>query len=396
MDEKDHSIRFINSNYDTLFRISDGGIVEVRFPDRAFSAKCEYLDDYHTLVGDTVFHICEFAEMVERQGGSVHPEPETTLDKAAWQLAHREYLLVERTDSGFRYELLTRQEELVLLPDDTVANFRNEVFERAAREYSGISEGELRVSDLVGLTELYIYGDQYSLTSYESVFGNEGAGSIDDLSDLKYFTHLEKLVLASQPLRTLETMPASPIEYLSLDFCPLISLQGIGSLQRLREINTDACPVRDLGNLGTCLELRRLCLMGANIADFSSLKPLIRLAEVELSNCGLNELGTLLGLSGLTDITFRECDLRGNFFRAFDRERIIVSLTLIDCKLNSTANLDDFKGLTTLSLARTGETLDWSQLANLPSLKTVHVDVSMKDTIQSVLSGTDVQVFVSE
>ena len=109
MDEKDHSIRFINSNYDTLFRIPDGGIVEVRFPDRAFSAKCEYLDDYHTMVGDTVFHICEFAEMVERQGGSVRPEPETALDKAAWQLAHREYLMVERTDSGFRYELLTQQ-----------------------------------------------------------------------------------------------------------------------------------------------------------------------------------------------------------------------------------------------------------------------------------------------
>ena len=109
MDEKDHSIRFINSNYDTLFRIPDGGIVEVRFPDRAFSAKCEYLDDYHTLVGDTVFHICEFAEMVERQGGSARPEPETMLDKAAWQLAHREYLMVERTDSGFRYELLTQQ-----------------------------------------------------------------------------------------------------------------------------------------------------------------------------------------------------------------------------------------------------------------------------------------------
>ena len=111
MDEKDHSIRFINSNYDTLFRIPDGGIVEVRFPDRTFLAKCEYLDDYHTLVGDTVFHICEFAEKVERQGGSVRPEPETALDKAAWQLANREYLMVERTDSGFQYELLTKQFE---------------------------------------------------------------------------------------------------------------------------------------------------------------------------------------------------------------------------------------------------------------------------------------------
>ena len=46
MDEKEHSIRFINSRYDTLFRIPDGGTVEVQFPDRKFSAKCEYIDDY--------------------------------------------------------------------------------------------------------------------------------------------------------------------------------------------------------------------------------------------------------------------------------------------------------------------------------------------------------------
>ena len=109
MDEKEHSIRFINSSYDTLFRIPDGGTVEVQFPDRRFTAKCEYLDDYHTKVGDTVFHICEFAELLERQNGTVRPEPETELDKAAWQLAHREYLLVERTEGGYRYELLTQQ-----------------------------------------------------------------------------------------------------------------------------------------------------------------------------------------------------------------------------------------------------------------------------------------------
>ena len=109
MDGKEHSIRFINSSYDTLFCIPDGGTVEVQFPDRKFTAKCEYLDDYHTKVGDTVFHICEFAELLERQNGTVRPEPETELDKAAWQLAHREYLMVERTEGGFRYELLTQQ-----------------------------------------------------------------------------------------------------------------------------------------------------------------------------------------------------------------------------------------------------------------------------------------------
>lgn len=48
MDEKEHSIRFINSSYDTLFRIPDGETVEVQFPDRKFTARCKYLDDYHT------------------------------------------------------------------------------------------------------------------------------------------------------------------------------------------------------------------------------------------------------------------------------------------------------------------------------------------------------------
>ena len=113
MDEKEHSIRFINSSYDTIFRIPDGGTVEVQFPDRKFSAKCEYVDDYHTLVGDTVFHICEFAEMVEHQHGSVHPEPEITSDEAAWQLGHREYLTLQKTDSGFDYTIYSKNFKLM-------------------------------------------------------------------------------------------------------------------------------------------------------------------------------------------------------------------------------------------------------------------------------------------
>ena len=113
MDEKEHSIRFINSNYDTLFRIPDGGTVEIRFPDRTFTAKCEYLDDYHTEVGDTVFHICEFAELLEHQAGTVHPEPEITADQVAWQLGHREYLAIQRTDSGFDYTIYSKNFKLM-------------------------------------------------------------------------------------------------------------------------------------------------------------------------------------------------------------------------------------------------------------------------------------------
>ena len=72
-DQKHHSIRFITSSYDELFRIPDGGIIDVRCPDRHFTAKCEHLDDYHTRINGRGFHICEFAELIERLGGTMRP-----------------------------------------------------------------------------------------------------------------------------------------------------------------------------------------------------------------------------------------------------------------------------------------------------------------------------------
>ena len=215
---------------------------------------------------------------------------------------------------------------------------------------------------------------------------------MQSLSDLLYFTGLEKLSLVDQPLSSLESLPVCGIEYLSISGCPITNLQGIGNLPRLREISTSGCPIRELGDLGNCLQLRRMSLIGSNISDFYGVKALTQLAEVELSNCGINELRPVMGLSSLTDLAFYDCDLRGSFFKAFDRESRIVTLTLVDCKLNATDNLEDFTGLTTLRLVRTGENLDWSVLAELPALTTVSVDESTEPVIRSALNESTVNV----
>ena len=70
METKD--IRFIDSKYSELFRIKDGESITVTFSDGSMSDRqCTYIDDYHTKIGYNVFHICEFAELMER-GGSVY------------------------------------------------------------------------------------------------------------------------------------------------------------------------------------------------------------------------------------------------------------------------------------------------------------------------------------
>ena len=73
MEQKE--IRFIDSHYNELFRIKDGESITVKFSDGSMSdRKCTYIDDYHTKIGYDVFHICEFAELMERGGSTYRPK----------------------------------------------------------------------------------------------------------------------------------------------------------------------------------------------------------------------------------------------------------------------------------------------------------------------------------
>ena len=98
-------IRFINSSYDEQFRLPNGGKIEVEYPDRTFSARCEYIDDYHTYVGSEVYHICQFAEVLERGGGVCRPEPVLEAEQAAWKIGWRAYLAVECGAGHWDYHL---------------------------------------------------------------------------------------------------------------------------------------------------------------------------------------------------------------------------------------------------------------------------------------------------
>ena len=59
-------IRFIDSHYHDLFRIPDGGCIQIHYPDETVVKPCKFIDEYHTQIGYNVFHICQFAEVMER------------------------------------------------------------------------------------------------------------------------------------------------------------------------------------------------------------------------------------------------------------------------------------------------------------------------------------------
>lgn len=62
-------IRFIDSRYHELFRIKDGDAVKItRFDGEVFVKDCRFIDDCHLYIGNDAYHICEFAELMERNG----------------------------------------------------------------------------------------------------------------------------------------------------------------------------------------------------------------------------------------------------------------------------------------------------------------------------------------
>ena len=70
-------IRFINPHYQELFKIPDGEQILISYPDgRRKAFQCKYLDSAHLFVGYRAYHICEFAEMMERLGAHIEPFPE--------------------------------------------------------------------------------------------------------------------------------------------------------------------------------------------------------------------------------------------------------------------------------------------------------------------------------
>ncbi len=67
-------IRFINSSYNTLFMLADGEKITINYADGSKEVKsCRYIDEYHTQIGNNLYHICQFAELMEKNGNTIEP-----------------------------------------------------------------------------------------------------------------------------------------------------------------------------------------------------------------------------------------------------------------------------------------------------------------------------------
>lgn len=295
--------------------------------------------------------------------------------------------------TGYLERWTTKTVAVETLPGDTVCAFQNPILEQAARDYAGIPAGKLTVDDLKGLTALYVCGDTVSFTEPAQDADTE-RGSIRELSDLAYFPSLTTVWLRNQNITSLQTLPACAVETLDVGGNRITALAGIENLPKLQTLLADGNAIADLTGLERCLDLRTVSLNGANASELSVFRPLTKLQSLTISNATREELWTPLHQDSLTYVALYDCDLRGSFFRDFDKERGVTELVLVRCRLDSSSGLDDFTGLTELTLLGcTGEP-DWSPLAGLPNLRTITTDAAGQSALAA--SGTAAEIVVQD
>jgi len=104
----ERGIRFINPDYQELFRISDGDRIRIVIKGGEIRDRvCRYIDDYHFETTDgfstTIYHIDEFAERAEQTGAYAIPLRNSLPEKCFSVLeSSNELIEIEKGFSGYK------------------------------------------------------------------------------------------------------------------------------------------------------------------------------------------------------------------------------------------------------------------------------------------------------
>lgn len=104
IENAERGIRFIDSHYNERFVIPDGDTIRIQMEDNKYADyTCRYIDDYHVEVGSQLYHICQFAELMEQNGYKTIPL-RSSLPNMAYVFveSHNCVGIVLKGESGYR------------------------------------------------------------------------------------------------------------------------------------------------------------------------------------------------------------------------------------------------------------------------------------------------------
>lgn len=171
-------IRFINSRYDELFRIKDGGKIKIRYSDGEEQERvCRYIDEYHMEVGSNLFHICQFAEIMEQNGSEYAPvKPEIV------QTEEKEQVQEEKTEGTLELKTQFGTTENVTLTVNTYGN-NNSLYVGMTTVEDGFPEpyGDVTVNLLSSVPPYCAFVDTNNMPELEEFLVKNGIAGFTGL-----------------------------------------------------------------------------------------------------------------------------------------------------------------------------------------------------------------------
>lgn len=220
---------------------------------------------------------------------------------------------------------------------DLVIDWKDEVVEANVRRFTGITEGDIKYSDVCDLTRLVLL--------------DEDGRKVRDISALKYLKNLEILHMDWQEIEDISVLAElTKLESLSLrdnkvkDISPL---QGLKNMELLDLSNNE---IEDISVLANMKRLSGLYLSNNQISDITVLHELKKLAGLDLYGNKVSDLGPLRGLMKLSTLDVARNELEDEDLEAIENLTSLHGLYLGFNRIQDVSALTGLCELTTLDL----------------------------------------------
>ena len=188
---------------------------------------------------------------------------------------------------------------------DLVIDWKDEVVEANIRRFTGITEGDIKYSDVCDLTRLVLL--------------DEDGRKVRDISALKYLKNLEILHMDWQEIEDISVLAGlTRLESLSLRDNKVKDISPLQGLKKMELLDLSNNEIEDISVLANMKRLSGLYLSNNQISDITVLHELKKLAGLDLYGNKVSDLGPLRGLMKLSTLDVARNELEDEDLQAIE------------------------------------------------------------------------------